>query len=163
MRTYPQGLAGNQLFRHTVLAAFLTVMLCAAKIVPLFTHFPHMEPSFSSRCHLSPFGRFLPISHDFSFGLLPILVLLLTVPSSSSFSLNLLPSSLPSLFLPSLTPRFLHGPTGFFGSPPLCQFWVLRGPAQSSPRILSPITTPAATPPRPGGSAQPAGDGELTA
>lgn len=93
MQTYPQGLAGNQLFQHTVLAAFLTVMLRAAMIVPLFTHFAHVEPSPSSHCHLSSLGRFLPISHDFSSGLLPILVSLLTYPSSSSSSISFLPAS----------------------------------------------------------------------
>lgn len=116
MQTYPQGLAGNQLFQHTVLAAFLTMMLCAAKIVPLFIHFPHVEPSFSSPCHLSPFGRFLPISHYFSFGLLPILISLHTYPSSSSSSLNLLPSSLPRFSLFTVQPlSSAHRPSASSG------------------------------------------------
>lgn len=88
-------MAGTQLFQHTVLTAFLTVVSREAKRVPLFTRFPQIEPSLPSLCGLSPSRRFLPISHAFSLGLLPILVssLALPLPLYPHFLFSLLPAS----------------------------------------------------------------------
>lgn len=161
MQTYPQGLAGTQLFQHTVLTAFPTGVSCATKIVPLFTHFPQVEASLPSLDRPSAvpypkvpthFSRFLlwPSFHPGFFSH--------TTPSP--FSSLLIPLS---SCLPRFSPSFAITVSSQFNRFPQLTAPLpvpgLRLPSTAQSRHPSTTTSSVPTPPQSGGSAQPAGDG----